>query len=180
MGGDNGHLLFAAANRDEGTEPEAGHTLRRRLVGLGSPKPPLTINTLLSPPHPPSLPLLQKSCHPPPAYPPSRSTAQTPSASTRSPSTRLNSLPRCTASIHPLTARGAAAAITFASASPRAINSGAGTTSSTSPSRSASTAPTGSPVSIIFNAADCPTSRGNRCVPPYPGANPSFTSAVPV
>ena len=45
--------------------------------------------------------------------------------------------------------------------------------------RSASAAPIISPVSSSFNAIDCPTSRGSRCVPPYPGINPSFTSGCP-
>ena len=34
------------------------------------------------------------------------------------------------------------------------------------------------PVTIRLSAFSTPTARGNRCVPPAPGSNPSFTSGM--
>ncbi len=81
--------------------------------------------------------------------------------------------------MHPAIASGAIPIIVLASSSARSISRPGGTTSSTSPIRNASAAPIISPVRSSFNALDRPTNRGNRCVPPYPGINPSFTSGCP-
>ena len=55
----------------------------------------------------------------------------------------------------------------------------AGTNSSAHPSATAVLPSTGSPLTQMSAAFDGPISRGRRCMPPYPGMIPSFTSGCP-
>ena len=74
---------------------------------------------------------------------------------------------------------GRFSATTFsAKATPAAVRSPS-TISSMRPTFSASSAPIGSPLTIIWSAFCAPTTRGSRCVPPAPGRRPSFTSGRP-
>src|SRR5580658_1327259 len=106
---------------------------------------------------------------------------QTPNkaASRNSPSAKVISIPWLTASMAYCTASGAFAMIFPAIASARGISSAAAVTSFTNPIRCASGAVIISPASTICIASPLPTSRGSRCVPPYPGIIPSFTSGCP-
>ena len=70
------------------------------------------------------------------------------------------------------------ATIFSANATPAAARSPS-TISSMRPTLSASSAPIGSPLTIIDSAFGTPTTRGSRWVPPAPGRMPSFTSGRP-
>src|SRR5208282_2757492 len=100
-------------------------------------------------------------------------------ASRYSPSASVISMPLLTASMAYCTASGAFAMIFAAIASARGISSAAAVTSFTSPIRCASCAVIISPASTICIARPLPTSRGSRCVPPYPGTIPRCTSGCP-
>ena len=103
------------------------------------------------------------------------------SASTSVAAAKPSSLPQRTASRHPATASGAIPTIVPASASARSINRSGATTSSTSPIRKASAAANHlAGQHQLQRRIGCPTSRGSRCVPPYPGISPSFTSGCPI
>src|SRR5262249_11736719 len=100
-------------------------------------------------------------------------------ASSSSPSSSLISTPWSTASRQRRMASGAIASIPRSIFSDSASSSAAGTTLLTRPMRYASWASINSPERISCNATPLPTSRGSRCVPPYPGAIPSLTSGCP-
>ena len=85
---------------------------------------------------------------------------------------RASRLRRGAGGVTPLTASSFASATAASKMSPSAI-------ASIRPSRSASAAETGAPVTIIRSAIAGPTARGRRCVPPPPGSSPSFTSGWP-
>ena len=85
------------------------------------------------------------------------------------------SRPRCSAPRRAARWRGSSASSSSSSAS----SSAAGTTRFTRPMRYASCASIISPVSSSCSARPLPTRRGSRCVPPYPGTSPSFTSGWP-
>jgi hypothetical protein len=97
-------------------------------------------------------------------------------------SAKISGLPRAGAILSSrsrifLSGRFSASAVS-ANATPAAVRSPS-TISSIKPTRSASSAPIGSPLTIIWRAFCGPTTLGSRCVPPAPGRRPSFTSGRP-
>ena len=100
-------------------------------------------------------------------------------ASRNCPLSNDTSRPRFTASRMYCTATAPSAPAPPPAARASAISSAAGTTRLTRPICSASSAVTCRPVSSRSSATPLPTSRGSRCVPPYPGMMPRLISGWP-